>query len=119
METINDLLYWCSHFWQPLSQRWSPIVENQVPLLLHTLMTNVPLTMFLSFSTLICSCLMLRSMTVGNWGCLNAPEATGSTGRHVQDRPDGPVGNLAFMAAPGTEMSSALLVVLDAQRGPT
>jgi hypothetical protein len=46
--------------------------------------------------------------------CLNASEATGSTGRHVQDRPDGPVGNLVFMAAPGAEMSSPLLVVLDA-----
>jgi hypothetical protein len=47
-------------------------------------------------------------------GYLNAPEATGSTGRHGQERPDGPVGNLAFMAAPGAEMSSTLLVVLDA-----
>jgi hypothetical protein len=56
----------------------------------------------------------LGSDTQREGGCLNAPEATGSTGRHVQDRPDGPVGNLAFMAAPGTEMSSPLLVVLDA-----
>ena len=72
MSTINDLLYWCSQFWQPLSQRWCPILENQVPLLLHTLMTNVPLTMFLSFSALICSCLILRSMTVGNWGWMRA-----------------------------------------------
>jgi len=49
MTTINDLLYWSSQFWQKLSQQWWPMLENQIPLLLRTLITNVPLTMFLSF----------------------------------------------------------------------
>jgi len=72
MTTINDLLYWCSQFRQQLNHQSWPMLENQVPLLLRTLMTNVPLTMFLSFSTLICSCFIFRSLTVGNWGWTRA-----------------------------------------------
>ena len=48
----------------PRAPRRVLILEDQVPLLLHT---NMPLTIFLSFSILICSCLILRSMTVGDW----------------------------------------------------
>jgi hypothetical protein len=72
MTTINDFLSWCSQFWQNLSQQWWPILERQFALLLSTLMASVPLTMGLSFAALICSCLILRSLTLGGWGWARA-----------------------------------------------
>src|SRR5215469_8566378 len=68
MTTINDFLSWCSQFWQNLSQQYWPILENQFILLSRALMTNLSLTMCLSFGALTCSCLVLRSLTVNGWG---------------------------------------------------
>jgi len=68
MTIINDFLSWCSQFWQNLSQRYGPILENQLLLLSNALMTNLWLTMGLSSGALICSCLVLRSLTVYGWG---------------------------------------------------
>ena len=48
------------------------MLENQVPLLFRTLITNVPLTIFSSFSALICGCFVLRSLTMGNWAWTRA-----------------------------------------------
>ena len=72
MTTINDFLSWCNEFWQNLSQQWWPILENQFAVLSRTLMTNLPLTICSSFGALICSCLFLRSLTVGGWGWTRA-----------------------------------------------
>jgi hypothetical protein len=44
------------------------MLEKQFELLSRTLMTNLLLTMCLSFGALICSCVALRSLTVGGWG---------------------------------------------------
>ena len=44
------------------------MLENQFVLLSRTLMTNLLLTMGLSFGALVCSCVVLRSLTVGGWG---------------------------------------------------
>jgi len=44
------------------------MLENQFVLLSRTLMTNLLLTMCLSFGALVCSCVVLRSLTVGGWG---------------------------------------------------
>jgi hypothetical protein len=67
MTTINDFLSWCSQFWQKLSEQWWPTLENQYGLLLRTLTASVTLTTLLSFAALICSSLVLRSMTMGGW----------------------------------------------------
>jgi len=72
MTTINDLLSWFSQLWQNLSQQCWPILENQFAALSRTLMTNLPLTMCSSFGALICSSLVLRSLTVGGWGWTRA-----------------------------------------------
>ena len=48
------------------------MLENQCVLLSRTLMANVPLTMCLSFGALVCSCLILRSVTVGGWSWTRA-----------------------------------------------
>ena len=72
MTTIHDFLSWWSQFWKNLSQQGWPILENQFVLLSRTLMTNLLLTMCLSFGALLCSCLVLRSLTVGGWGWTRA-----------------------------------------------
>jgi hypothetical protein len=44
------------------------MLENQFVLLSRILMTNLLLTLCLSFGALVCSCVILRSLTVGGWG---------------------------------------------------
>ena len=65
---MNDFLSRFSQLWQNLSQRYWPILENQLVLLSRTLMANLLLTICLSFGALTCSCLVLRSLTVDGWG---------------------------------------------------
>jgi hypothetical protein len=67
MTTVNAFLSWCSHFWHTMIHHGWPMLEDQFALLIRTLMTNVPLTLFLSAVALIWSCLVFRSVTIGNW----------------------------------------------------
>ena len=67
MTTFNAFLSWCSHLWHTMIHRGWPMLEDQFALLLRTLMTNVPLTLFLSAVALVGSCFVFRSVTIGNW----------------------------------------------------